>query len=395
MPRELFEHQEVAVAQMENGRVLWGPVGSGKSTCALEYYIRNEAPKLIVVITTARKRDDLDWIREASFYGIGTDPGIGKYGAIEVDSWNNIGKYADHSDCFFIFDEQRLVGSGAWATAFLKLAKNNNWIMLSATPGDAWKDYIPLFIANGYFKNRSQFMREHVVYMPFRSFPQISHYVGTQKLEVLKSELLVEVPYKSPNDKVVNYLPVTYDKAAYDDASKRRWNPFTEEPFKDRAEMCHALRRISNQDPSRLQEVHNLLNTHPRLIVFYNFNYELDILRTLGDEFVVKEWNGHQKDPVPEGDSWVYLVQYAAGAEAWECTSTDAICFYSLPYSYKQFTQAKGRIDRLNTPYYTLYYYVLLGITRLDRVIKDALDSKRDFNESELGEWGKNRVALE
>lgn len=389
MTVELFDHQEVAVAQMKNGCVLWGPVGSGKTICALEYYRRHEEGKLIVVITTARKRDELDWIREASLFSIGQDPAVGTHGHIEVDSWNNIGKYTEYSDCFFIFDEQRLVGSGAWVKAYHKIAKNNNWIMLSATPGDVWMDYMPLFVANGWYKNKTDFVRQHVVYAPYVRYPKIQRYINTKKLERLKHGVLVEVPYKSPNDKVTNYISVSYDAKAYGHAWKARWDPFKEEPFRDAAAMFHALRRIVNSDPSRLEAVRELMKTHPRLIIFYNFDYELELLRTLEN---TSEWNGHHHDPVPEDDSWVYLVQYAAGAEAWECTSTDALCFYSLPYSYKQFTQAFGRIDRLNTPFETLYYYVLHGNSPLCKGIKRSLDSKHDFNESR---FGVNSMGLE
>lgn len=383
---ELFEHQEVAVAQMRNGCVAWGPVGSGKTVCALEYYVRNESPKPIVVITTARKRDDLDWIREASLFGIGQDPGVGKHGPIIVDSWNNIGKYVDYDDCFFVFDEQRLVGSGAWMKAAIKITKRNNWIMLSATPGDNWMDYMPLFVANGWYKNKTDFTRQHVVYRPYVKFPQVDHYINTEKLEKLKARLLVEVPYKSPNDKVMNYIEVGYDSHLYERVRKLRRDPFTDEPFRDAAEMFRMLRFIVNSDGSRLEEVVRLLNAHKRLIIFYNFDYELEILRLLHSATTVGEWNGHRKDPVPDTDDWVYLVQYAAGAEAWECTSTDATVFWSLPYSYKFFTQAQGRIDRLNTPYDTLYYYVLVSNSRFDRGIRQSLSEKHDFNERRFGE---------
>lgn len=386
MGPELFEHQEVAVAQMKNGSVLWGPVGSGKTICALEYYVRNESPKLIVVITTARKRDELDWQREASLYGIGEDPAVGKHGHILIDSWNNIGKYADYDDCFFVFDEQRVVGSGAWVKAFLKIAKSNNWILLSATPGDVWMDYMPVFVANGWYKNKTDFVRKHVVYAPYVKYPKIQRYIATDRLERLKREVLVEVPYTSPNDKVHNYLSVGYDSKAYGHALKARWNPFTDEPFRDSSEMFMALRRIVNSDPSRLEMVMTVLKMHPKLIIFYNFNYELEILRGLADAIEVGEWNGHQKDPIPTSAKWVYLVQYAAGAEAWECTSTDAILFYSLPYSYKQYTQAKGRIDRLNTPFDYLFYYTLLSSARLESGIRRSLDEKRDFNEKRYWE---------
>lgn len=396
---ELMKHQKDAIRLLGNGKILYGGVGNGKSATAIGYYINSEAPRNIVVITTAKKRDSLDWEGTASRFGISTQPGLSAYGTIEVDSWNNIGRYCtdQYEGYFFIFDEQRLVGSGAWVKAFLKIAKRNHWIMLSATPGDTWIDYAPVFIANGWYKNITEFKQEHVVYAPYVKFPKIVRYVNTDKLDRLKNEILVEMPYKKHTNRIMNYINVDYDKEAWDKAVKKRWHPYEDRPIKDVGELFRVMRRIVNSDPSRLEMIVKLMESHPRLIVFYNFNYELDILRLLGGtlyndgSYEVAEWNGQVKQPVPSGDRWVYLVQYVAGAEAWECTATDAMVLYSLTYSYKNFMQAQGRIDRLDTKYTDLYYYVLCSWAEIDSVIRRALREKRSFNETEVapnvGNW--------
>lgn len=392
---ELMKHQKDAIRLLGNGRVLYGGVGNGKSATAIGYYIEREAPRDIVVITTAKKRDSLDWEGTAAKFGISTRRDLSRFGSITVDSWNNIGRYCDVRDDdspgrFFIFDEQRLVGSGAWVKAFLKIAKHNRWIMLSATPGDTWIDYAPLFIANGWYKNFTHFKQEHVVYAPYVKFPKIVRYVNTDKLERLKNQILVEMPYKKHTNRIMNYINVDFDKELWDRAVKDRWNPFDDVPIKDVGELFRVMRKIVNTDPSRFNMVLDLMKLHPRLIVFYNFNYELDILRLLNEppyndgSFEVAEWNGHVKDPVPTGERWVYLVQYVAGSEAWECTATDAMVLYSLTYSYKNFMQAQGRIDRLDTPYTDLYYYILCSWAPIDNAIRRALREKKSFNESEM-----------
>jgi hypothetical protein len=377
---ELMDHQKEAVKNLGNGKILWGGVGSGKSATALSYYMENEAPKDIVIITTAKKRDSLDWEREAAHFGISTNGQATSSGGLIVDSWNNIGKFEQLKDCFFIFDEQRLVGSGSWTKSFLKIAKHNRWILLSATPGDTWIDYIPIFIANGFYKNATEFKMKHVLYESFSKYPKVRGYLGERHLEVLRNDILVEMPFIKHTNRMLNYIDVEYNPDLFNAVYKRRWNPYEDKPVRDIAEVFRLMRRVVNTHPSRLEMIEKLLTCHDRLIIFYTFNYELDILRTL-DDIDVYEWNGHKKDPIPTGDRWVYLVQYTAGAEGWNCTSTDAMVLYSMTYSYKNFTQAQGRIDRLDTPYSTLYYYILSSNSVIDGGIKDSLSSKKSFNE--------------
>lgn len=383
---KLMEHQRDVIKQLGSGKILYGVVGSGKSAAVLAYYLEKEAPRDIYVITTARKRDSLDWEAEAAKFGIGIE--VSCYGRLHVDSWNNISKYEDVTSEFFIFDEQRVVGHGAWVKSFLKITKSNTWVLLSATPGDVWLDYVPVFIANGFFKNITEFKREHVKYKPFVKYPVIDRYLGEAKLERLRNDILVEMKYDVENKRVLNRWPVSYDKNIYDTVWKKRWNPYEDRPIVDAAELFRLMRRVVNSDESRLEEIKQIHRIHPRLIVFYNFNYELDILRDLIFEFTanVYEWNGHVKDKLElfeELESWIYLVQYVAGAEAWNCTSTNAMVLYSLPYSYKLFEQAQGRIDRMNTKFETLYYYIFVSDASIDRKIKAALERKESFNEKQ------------
>lgn len=378
---ELRPHQQEAVENMTNGCILWGGVGSGKSLTALSYYLEKEPQSDLVIITTAKKRDSLEWEGEAAKLGISRKKEYSRAGSVTVESWNKIGEFTEYEDCFFIFDEQRLVGGGAWVKAFLKIARRNRWIVLSATPGDTWLDYAPVFIANGFYKNITEFECRHVVYEPWSKFPKVRLYLDERVLEDLRNQVLVEMPYESTAERVVNYLEVEFDKRLFERVFKDRWNPFEERPVKDVAEMFRLMRRVANSDPSRLEMVRKLMTCHPRLIIFYTFNYELDILRELRSEIDVFEWNGHRKDPVPEGDRWVYLVQYTAGAEGWNCTTTDAMILYSLTYSYKNHHQAMGRIDRLDTPFETLYYYILASNSAIDVGIKQTLGRKETFNE--------------
>lgn len=399
----LFPHQQKAVDELHNGAILCGGVGSGKTITSLAYYYTKEckgvigdlgslrSPIDLIVITTAKKRDSLDWQRDLALLGIGDSRDTAAGGVqFTVDSWNNIDKYKDVKDAFFIFDEQRLVGSGAWSQAFIKIAKSNRWILLSATPGDTWLDYIPVFVANGFYKNRTEFKRTHVVYNTFSKFPKVDHYVEVGQLVRHRNAVLVHMPYLSHTVRNSKDVIVSHDEDTLLKVMRDRWHVYKERPLRDVGEMFLVMRKVVNTDPSRIRAVRRLMERHPRIIIFYNFDYELELLRELGasartEGVGVGEWNGHNHDPLPQGERWLYLVQYAAGAEGWNCTTTDTILFYSLTYSYKLFHQAHGRIDRLNTPFIDLWYYTLISKSMFDRAVKKALMSKRSFNEAGFG----------
>ena len=404
MSINLRDYQEKAVREMKNGCILCGGVGSGKSRTALAYYFKEcgggwannsykpmTQPRDIYIITTARKRDTCEWEQELIPFLISKDPSLSYYKNLNVviDSWNNIKKYKDVYGAFFIFDEQRVVGSGAWVKAFYNITRKNKWILLSATPGDTWSDYIPVFIANGFYKNKTEFSREHIIYSRFTKYPKVDRYINTKRLIRQRDSILVDMDFERGTISHHEDIYVPYDIQKYKEVTKTRWNPYKDEPIATAAELCYTWRKIVNSDDSRQATLLELFEKHPRLIVFYNFDYELDILRSIyyGEDVEIAEWNGHKHQPIPESKRWVYLVQYTAGAEGWNCIKTDTIVFYSQNYSYKILEQSRGRIDRMNTPFKDLYYYHLKSRSGIDLAISKALREKRNFNEGKFVQW--------
>ena len=406
---KLRPYQIDAIKRMKNGCILNGGVGSGKSLTSLGYYylqnggkmsalqggeyISMKDPKDLYIITTARKRDTLEWDGEITYFLLSKNPEVNFYkNKVVIDSWNNIKKYRDVHGAFFIFDEQRVVGSGAWVKSFLDIARKNDWILLSATAGDTWSDYIPVFVANGFYKNKTEFTRRHIVYSRFTKYPKVDRYLETGRLIRLRNSILVPMDFRRQTVSHHEDIYVKYDIDKYKAAGRLRWDPFKNEPIRDASGLCYVWRRIVNSDEARQVALLEIFEDHPKMIVFYNFDYELDILRGLFDGIrgvQVAEWNGHKHQPIPDGSaSWVYLVQYAAGNEGWNCIKTDTIVFYSQNYSYKVMTQAAGRIDRLNTPYIDLYYYHLKSRSGIDLAISKALSQKRNFNEGKFVNWG-------
>lgn len=400
MAVQLYDYQMDAVTKMKNGCILCGGVGSGKSRTSLAYYyilnggkvnqkttVKMKHPMDLYIITTARKRDTLEWEGELGPFLMSTHPEVNAYkNKIVVDSWNNVQKYKDVKKAFFIFDEQRVVGSGAWVKAFLRITKFNQWILLSATPGDTWQDYIPVFLANGFYKNRSEFIREHVIYSRFCKFPKVDRYINTGRLIRLRNSILIDMDFN--RNTIAHHEDVwcDYDVLLYKRLHKERFDVWKDEPFQSAGELCYGLRKVVNSDKSRLDAVLDIFKKRGRVIIFYNFDYELEMLKSVnyGKNVEVVEWNGHKHQPIPDSRNWVYLVQYNAGNEGWNCIKTDTIIFYSQNYSYKVMVQAAGRIDRLNTPYQHLYYYHLKSRSGIDLAIARALKDKKKFNE---GKW--------
>lgn len=398
----LYDYQMDAVNRMTNGCILNGGVGSGKSRTGLYYYFKEQNgsinpdyipmknPKDLYIITTAMKRDKLEWDGELANFRLSTNQELNYYkNKVVIDSWNNIKKYSDIVDSFFIFDEDRVTGYGAWVKSFLKISKHNSWIILSATPGDTWQDYIPVFIANSFYKNKTEFAREHIIYSRFTKYPKIDRYIGTGKLIRLRNQILVNMDFERHTIQHHEDVYVQYDISKYKDVIRTRWDPFKDQPVQQASDLCYILRRIVNSDESRQVKLLELLEDIPRAIIFYNFDYERNILLNLGYEegTEIAEWTGHAHQEIPRSDKFVYLVQYAAGCEGWNYIGTDTIIFYSQSYSYKVMAQAAGRIDRLNSPYKHLYYYHLKSRSGIDLAISKALETKKIFNETKFIKW--------
>lgn len=387
MPISLYSHQEEALEKLQNGSILMGGVGSGKSRTSLAYYSRRHSDKKLYIITTAKKRDSWEWQNECMECEL-------SYNDVVVDSWNNIGKYVDVKDAFFIFDEQRVVGYGKWTKSFLKITKSNNWILLSATPGDTWMDYIPVFIANGFYRNKTEFTTRHCVYNRYSKYPKVDRFMEEGRLQKLRKSILVDMPYLKHTRAIVRNAIVEYDKENVELIKKTRWNFYEDRPIKNSSEYCSIIRRASDKG-ERMLEVANIIfkQNIDKAIIFYNFDYELECLLSgletcdIFKGYDISQWNGHKHEEVPGSDKWIYLVQYNAGCEGWNCIKTDTIIFYSLNYSYRIMKQAAGRIDRMNTPFKNLYYYCIFSKSPIDSAIIRALKNKKNFNAKNFVEW--------
>ena len=401
---QLDTQQIEAVNKLRSGSILHADVGVGKSRTALAYYYIRvcqggikingkgafqdmKCPRDLYIITTAKKRDGVDWDKELAdflmFRGWNEQFGVN----VTIDSWNNITKYRKIYGTFFIFDEQRVTGSGPWVKAFLDISRKNKWILLTATPGDKWIDYAPVFIANGFYKNKTDFKRQHCVFARFSKYEKIEGYMNQGKLLKHKRDITVAMTLQKLAEKHYIDIQCKYDKLLYRQINRDRWDPYEGEPIEETGKLLYLIRKAVNDDPSRIDAVREIFKEHPRVVIFYNYTYELDRLRWLFEGQLgidIGEWNGQVHSEIPKTERWAYLVQYIAGCEGWNCTDTDTMIFYSQSYSYRQTFQAEGRIDRRNTPFKDLYYYKLKSSAPIDRAIAMALKQKEDFNKEKF-----------
>ncbi|MDD3288129.1 MAG: DEAD/DEAH box helicase family protein [Alphaproteobacteria bacterium] len=399
MDIQLTDYQVDAVEKMHNGCILRGNTGSGKTLTSLVHvfekvlkgssplypghtYTRPKVNVPIYVITTPMKRDSFDWPREAALV-----PLI----LTQVDSWNNIKKYESIKNAIFIFDESKVIGYGAWTKSFLKITSNNAWVLLSATPGDTWLEYMPVFLANGFYKNKTEFEREHIIWSRFSKYPKVERYFNISRLIHNRDRIVIDMPDQRPTTQHHKDVICDFDSFQYDVLAKKRWNIFENKPVRDISQLCYLLRKLINSDESRLTALDSIFARHKKVIVFYNFDYELYILREwcASKHITYSEWNGHNHDPIPTSKFWVYLCQYTAAKEAWNCIETDCIVFYSQTYSYKALVQSAGRIDRMNTSFMHLYYYHLISGAPIEAAIQTSLTHKENFNEKR---WLQNEL---
>ena len=199
-----------------------------------------------------------------------------------------------------------------------------------------------------------------------------------------RRQILVPMVYKKVTERKRQLIYSEYNTDNYHKIMKERWNIFEDKPIENASELLQIIRKTVATDPDRKLNAKIMMDAHDRLIIFYNYNYERDVLIEIAEELGKEyfEWNGHAHEDIPDQEQWLYFVQYTAGAEGWNCISTNVIMFYSVNYSFRYMEQAEGRIDRINTPYNVLEYYYLTSHSQIEKDILSTVNRKKNFNAS-------------
>jgi SNF2 family DNA or RNA helicase len=136
-----------------------------------------------------------------------------------------------------------------------------------------------------------------------------------------------------------------------------------------------------NQD--KLDALKDLIDsTEDRLIVFYNFNDELNLILNLIGDRPVSIINGSTKDlsAYEDHDDAVTLVQYQAGAMGLNLQKANKIIYFTLPEKSELFEQSKKRIHRIGQTQ-RCFYYIMMVENSIEEDVLSTLEMRKDYTD--------------
>ena len=141
--------------------------------------------------------------------------------------------------------------------------------------------------------------------------------------------------------------------------------------------LCSAY---SKDKISRLIDLVN--STSDRVIIFYNFNTELEALRKVLFDRTISIVNGQVKDlkAYENNDNSVTLIQYQAGAMGLNLQMANRIIYFSLPERSELFEQSKARICRIGQEK-QCYYHIMMCHKSVEEKIYECLLMRKDYTD--------------
>ncbi|WP_368076685.1 SNF2-related protein [Clostridium tyrobutyricum] len=144
------------------------------------------------------------------------------------------------------------------------------------------------------------------------------------------------------------------------------------------------LRQLSSQyNKNKVNQLKDILeSTEDRIIIFYNFNKELEIIKKLCEKLdkPISIINGAVKDldNFNQYNNSITLVQYQAGAMGHNLQKSNKIIYFSLPLQSELFEQSKKRIHRIGQEK-TCFYWYLITQNSIEEQIYQTLKERRDY----------------
>lgn len=396
--RILYDSQEEVIQEIEgNSKILELGTGSGKTLISLQEYLDHHSQHPLLIICPNSKFREGGWDREVAViekhYGVKIDYEVIPYSHLwtkrkvpKKPTYKTNDKLGDYKGRFIIFDEIHFVKnptSERGKTAQLLIKNSKGFLGLSATPlSNGWEDSMNYFIMFGMAKNKTSFIREYAsgldhYYKPYGwkgdllspMWEAISIFRDKHDMTDLPKLTLQDVYFK----KSTRYSKILKDRICedivYDTVPK----------------LYAGLRQYANlkHKGEYLNEL--LEGTSENVVVFYNFNTELDeIMKAIpkGKKVFIANGKGYS---IPQKGKWgnvknsVSVVQYQSGGTGIEMQYAYTVVFFSPTYSYQDYEQSMGRVYRTGQEEnVTAYLFKTRGT--VETAIWKSLEKKKDFN---------------
>ena len=158
--------------------------------------------------------------------------------------------------------------------------------------------------------------------------------------------------------------------------------------------MLYERQLCGSYNANKLEALKDLLeSSDDRIIIFYNFNNELDSIKELCEELnrPVSEVNGQVKDLTNwnEQNNTVLLGQYQAASMGLNLQQANKIIYFTPPLSSELFEQSKKRISRIGQTR-NCFYYLLICKNSIEEKIYKTLEERRDFTDELFRELEKD-----
>lgn len=325
-------------------------------------------------------------------------------------------------DFTLMLDESSLIqNEKAKQTKFIMKMKPSNVILLSGTPTSGkyenlwtqaqllgWvisKDrYDSTYINWKLTEDDGSGFRHKIVDMsdPYKNVERLKAKLREHGAVFLKTEDVLDLPEQNFIEVMVD-APKTYKKFMKDDYIKLfqcNWSSGWEGKKKP-VDMCgefieligdtiftkrlYARQLCSQFNQHKIDALTDLIqSTSDRLIIFYNFNDELDILKGICEalERPYSQVNGSIKDLLAyeEFDDSISIIQYQAGAMGLNLQKCNKIIYFSLPERSELFEQSKKRIHRIGQSQ-SCFYYVMMTKDTIEGTIYENLKMRRDYTD--------------
>ena len=294
-----------------------------------------------------------------------------------------------------MLDESSMIkNETAKRTKFILSLKPSHTILLSGTPTDGKYEFLYSQLRLLGWKITKTAYYNRYIKTELRSYggPMFRVVTGYKNVSELKAKLKeygavfakAEEVIKLPEKKFIKeYSTVSsdYKKFMKDRVIKIDDKELTGDSTLSKRLYARMLCSAYSKDKiSRLIDLVN--STSDRVIIFYNFNTELEALRKVLFDRPISIVNGQVKDlkEYENNDNSVTLIQYQAGAMGLNLQKANRIIYFSLPERSELFEQSKARICRIGQEK-QCYYHIMMCHKSVEEKIYECLLMRKDYTD--------------